>query len=915
MSDSTSNFEHHKYKGGELSEAVIASLVSCLEKLKSKDLKEIILNLVPKISNLDKFVVNKIKNQLAKHRIIELNNKKLGKIGIQYRYDGVQIEPVGGFLSLFIKKITISDEQIIKSFDNILKQIKEKYIIDNKYLIQKIDDIIFNLSHAEIYKFKSSEEKTLYDLAMILLANYYSHEKEIPDWFEQAVKNLKKNEFVKSWLDFLIEYISEIIAQVSENLFFDFKIMLNSKILRLFLNQKTNRGQFSKILKLLDINIKEIIYKFSKSYISPSFITGMSELLVNLINYFLSQDNDISFNNNLNLTEAFNITVCFGKNPLKDRAIRWFTSDLLKNCYIEYSGSKKFKNSKKINSTLKKVKKTVSTLNFGLVSGYKIVDFIQHSVVLENINNNKIYYRICCDNNNFKSKIYELSTKNTNDSFEFTIFTDSQGMIEQDYNIFLKLLKNSLKSKKTDFIIHLGDFVDDGSNEEYWTWVLNSKIWKENVCVPVCGNHDVRVNYLLKKCNFENSILSHFNIQNFPNQEISTGTYYSFEYNNTIFVVLNTNFCEYDSYIDNSQYTWALSVLLKSKAKWKIILTHKSPYSNGPHCNDEDVKKVGKKIIDLAYQAKVDVIFGGHDHVYVRTPEMNYSQKVLCEKKYYDYNEQKYVNLNPYGSIFIVPGTSGVKNYKFLNKPIFPVEQNLEVKSPVYSSVKITNSRLYFESFMFDINKKSFKLIDYICIEKNKQTHNINSNLIINMINSIPSDPCINRTSDLEKVLNLYKKLDYTEKIKVTNSEKLFNFINTNNKYLKIISNNIKRVSNKTEFLDAIKDINIGTIILDCDEIKFGNKLNKNYKIVINRPMCIRGTAKLTNITFVISDNSMLILSDNLYINNKFYNIIELNDNSILSINNNVILNFNKKTSQNHNGISILGEKYFIYKN
>ena len=54
MSDSTSNFEHHKYKGGELSEAVIASLVSCLEKLKSKDLKEIILNLVPKISNLDK---------------------------------------------------------------------------------------------------------------------------------------------------------------------------------------------------------------------------------------------------------------------------------------------------------------------------------------------------------------------------------------------------------------------------------------------------------------------------------------------------------------------------------------------------------------------------------------------------------------------------------------------------------------------------------------------------------------------------------------------------------------------------------------------------------------------------------------------------------------------------------------------
>ena len=95
--------------------------------MKSQSLKNIVVNLVPKIVNLDKFVLEKIKIQLSKHRFIDLNNKKLGKIGIQYRYDGIQIEPVG-VLGFLIKKITINDNQIINSFDNILEQIEQKYI-------------------------------------------------------------------------------------------------------------------------------------------------------------------------------------------------------------------------------------------------------------------------------------------------------------------------------------------------------------------------------------------------------------------------------------------------------------------------------------------------------------------------------------------------------------------------------------------------------------------------------------------------------------------------------------------------------------------------------------------------------------------------------------------------------------------
>ena len=193
---------------------------------------------MPKIVNLDKFVLEKIKIQLSKHRFVDLNNKKLGKIGIQYRYDGIQIEPVG-VLGFLIKKITINDNQIISSFDNILEQIEQKYISNTEYIVQKIDEIVYDLSFSGVYKPQNSEEKTLYDLAMILLANYYNDDKNVPEWFEHAMQNLQKNEFILRYIDYFVEFISEIIAQVSENIFFDFKILCKSKWLRIFLNKKT----------------------------------------------------------------------------------------------------------------------------------------------------------------------------------------------------------------------------------------------------------------------------------------------------------------------------------------------------------------------------------------------------------------------------------------------------------------------------------------------------------------------------------------------------------------------------------------------------------------------------------------------------------------------------------------------------
>ena len=99
---------------------------------------------------------------------------------------------------------------------------------------------------------------------------------------------------------------------------------------------------------------------------------------------------------------------------------------------------------------------------------------------------------------------------------------------------------------------------------------------------------------------------------------------------------------------------------------------------------------------------------------------------------------------------------------------------------------------------------------------------------------------------------------------------------------MEIISKKIKRVYNKIDFLDAIKNSDIGTIILDCDEIDF----YKNRKIIINRSLAIYGTAKISQVKFVITNNSMLVIGENLFIYNKKHNPIYAQNGSSFVTNN-----------------------------
>lgn len=95
--------------------------------------------------------------------------------------------------------------------------------------------------------------------------------------------------------------------------------------------------------------------------------------------------------------------------------------------------------------------------------------------------------------------------------------------------------------------------------------------------------------------------------------------YYSFDYGNVHFVVLNTNIA-YDS--GSAQHTWLQSDLTSASGDadtdWIVVCFHHPPFSTGSHGSNTDVRAALHPVFQTY---GVDIVFNGHDHCYERTDQ------------------------------------------------------------------------------------------------------------------------------------------------------------------------------------------------------------------------------------------------------------------------------------------------------
>ena len=245
-----------------------------------------------------------------------------------------------------------------------------------------------------------------------------------------------------------------------------------------------------------------------------------------------------------------------------------------------------------------------------------------------------------------------------------------------------------------------------GSNFKLWTYFANtaSDTLMSTPFMPTAGNHEAM-------SGSEFALDNAFVLSNVPEQDTTEGVYYSFDYNNAHFAILNSNALNEDEALSDEQIEWLKGDMNGSDAEWKFVAIHKAPYSNGSHYDDDDVVAIRAQLSKLMPELDIDMVFQGHDHVYLRTDAMVNNKVVEPEEKEITFDGKTYTaKINPEGTIYTITGCAGVKYYlpkdNALTDELFPrAEAIVHCELPTFASIKIQGDTLYFDAYNVDGDK------------------------------------------------------------------------------------------------------------------------------------------------------------------------------------------------------------------
>lgn len=273
------------------------------------------------------------------------------------------------------------------------------------------------------------------------------------------------------------------------------------------------------------------------------------------------------------------------------------------------------------------------------------------------------------------------------EDFTALIFPDSQSA---DYRGWDALAKEAYKRNPTAaFFINMGDLVDNGEDASQWdAWFTAVEPMIEDIpFVGVMGNHET---YNLQWQVREPKVyLSLFDFPAVPQRE-DNNRYYSFDYNDVHFVVLDTQLAERPE-AERAQAlareeAWLRQDLATTKARWKVVLMHKDilryPNTKRPD-TVPGITDMGYVFMPIFDAYHVDAVVSAHYHMYRRRGHIK------------DFKRDES------GPLYIISGVAGDVRYATLWKshPLdtfvspYPAEAN-------YIVLTKTDDRLTFEAFL-----------------------------------------------------------------------------------------------------------------------------------------------------------------------------------------------------------------------
>ena len=696
-------------------------------------------------------------------------------IGIKELIGGlVDNETVGGILG------GLGEAAVRAILFSLCNQVDRAYLQDPDKTIAILDPMLDKLLSIEVSDYPSTafkdtlgfggtgEKGTLGELASSVLAYHYTNNEDPNNdkFLQSALDRFYNGENAEVIVDTLLDVVLNDLLQ--DTILKDIKIDpvswgINSEMgdlvasLTSILDGILGTNGFpeigvSDIISVVLITgilgdgdkLSDVVYGLLDEYLTESqydiidgeFYRIMKDLTHdNNPGYMKDFDGTVSYNGKVavplsqdNMRLPSHIAVTFGEDAATSRNISYFTKYSLTDTDIQivpYSKNPDFSKGTTVKANIDTnceidAEREYYAIDLGFIGiiTHKM-QVNRHTIEITGLEEGTKYcYRVGDAERGWWSDIGVIDTADNTNAFSFFHMTDPQSVTEKQYaeNWAVALDTAFTKHSDADFILNTGDLVDNGNDFVEWKRMFNTAAdtLMDTVMMAASGNHEERG---------DNAQVNNFVYSNLPEQDTTTGVYYSFDYNTAHVAVLNSNDLNDEGGLSDAQIQWLTEDMNASEKAWKFVALHKAPYSNGSHFDDEDVAAIRTQLATLMPELDIDVVFQGHDHVYMRTDVMNNNAVVETETQTLKYNGLEYVSkISPEGTIYSINGTAGSKHYEPKAEEetsgTFPAgETVVSINVPSYSYIQIDGGNLYFDSYAVN-GDGSEERIDSFAISK-----------------------------------------------------------------------------------------------------------------------------------------------------------------------------------------------------
>ena len=281
--------------------------------------------------------------------------------------------------------------------------------------------------------------------------------------------------------------------------------------------------------------------------------------------------------------------------------------------------------------------------------------------------------------------------------FTFTIASDQEiGLGDLEDNVYeihstdWRLGLNRMKEQIPDsrFILSLGDHVARKDSPTEYDLFLDQSVLYSTPLMPVVGNHDAGSGFFG----------DHFflpNMSAYGHADGNDGDYW-FVYGNTLFMVLNNQSA---CHMDDHELLILDALEKNPDVKWRVLVSHYSPVSNV-----ERYRGAADSIriyFDYAELYDIDLVLGGHDHVYTRSYLMAHPEYFLSSAEETEFTNPK----DPHAAIYVVFSTATSSLYRHPdNYPWAAV--SIQTEHPQISKAHVTDTSFTITTYEADTWKQ-----------------------------------------------------------------------------------------------------------------------------------------------------------------------------------------------------------------